>query len=147
MTPDPDVGPPTGCGGCLGRRAALRTVAVGGVAGLLAVVAPVEAALAQGWRVLCARSDVPVGSGIFIEVSSGFTVVVTRPRRDLFSCFSARCTHQGCLCNNVRDRRIHCPCHGSQYFLRTGAVASGPATRALTRQRIRIRAGNVELYS
>jgi len=121
----------------------LRGAAVGGAGALLAG-AGTTATAAAPWRVLCATSDVPVQGGIFVEVAGGFTVVVTQPRSGLFRCFSARCTHQGCSCNAVRDRRIHCPCHGSQYGLRTGAPVQGPATEPLTRQRIRVRAGNVE---
>jgi len=125
----------------------LRGAAVGaaaGVAGLL--IAPAAPAAAAGrWRVLCATDEVPLGDGIFVQVSSGFTVVVTQPRADVFRCFDARCTHQGCTCNDVRNRRIECPCHGSQYGIRTGKVLRGPATRPLSKQTIRIRNGNVEL--
>lgn len=135
---------PTGCGGCPDRRTVLRAAATG--AGALLVGAAAQTAAAGGqWRVLCATSDVPLGGGIFVEVSGGFTVVVTQPRQDVFRCFSARCTHQGCICNAVRDRRIHCPCHGSQYGVLTGKVLAGPAPQPLSRQRIRVRAGNVEL--
>ena len=128
----------------------LRGAAVGaaaGVAGLLIAPAAPAAAAPGRWRVLCATDEVPVGSGIFVQVSGGFTVVVTRPRRDLFKCFSARCTHQGCTCNEVRNRRIHCPCHGSQYGIRTGKVLRSPATRPLTKQTIRVRNGNIELQT
>ncbi|MDQ3104113.1 MAG: Rieske (2Fe-2S) protein, partial [Actinomycetota bacterium] len=123
MSPDPDAGRLSGCDGCLDRRSLLRGAAVSG-AGVLAAAtaAPAGAAEVVTWRVLCRASDVPFRDGIFVQVSKGFTVVVTRPRRALLRCFSARCTHQGCICNAVRGRRIHCPCHGSQYGLRTGAV-------------------------
>ena len=96
---------------------------------------------------LCATDEVPVGRGKFVQVSGGFTVVVTQPRAGLFKCFDARCTHQGCICNRVRNRRVECPCHGSQYGIRTGQVLRGPATRALAKQTIRIRNGNVELQT
>jgi len=145
MDPDPDAGRLSGCGGCLDRRSLLRGAAVSGAGVIAAATAAPVGAAGVTWRVLCKTTDVPVRDGIFVEVSKGFTVVVTRPRRALFRCFSARCTHQGCICSAVRGRRIHCPCHGSQYGLRTGAVLAGPAPRPLARQRIRIRNGNVQL--
>ena len=42
---------------------------------------------------------------------------------------SATCTHLGCLVEQGAAG-LRCPCHGSQYD-RTGAVATGPATRPL----------------
>ncbi|MDQ3663744.1 MAG: hypothetical protein M3353_03670, partial [Actinomycetota bacterium] len=76
-TPGSDA--PSGCSSCPDRRSVLRGAAVGaaaGVAGLL--IAPAAPAAAAGrWRVLCATDEVPLGDGIFVRVSSGFTVVVT----------------------------------------------------------------------
>ena len=126
----------------------LRGAAVGaaaGVAGLLIAPAAPAGAAPGRWRVLCATDEVRVGSGKFVQVSGGFTVVVTQPRVGLFRCFDARCTHQGCTCNEVRNRRIECPCHGSQFGIRTGKVLRSPATRPLAKQTIRIRNDNVEL--
>ena len=136
MSPDPDAGRLSGCDGCLDRRSLLRGAAVSG-AGVLAAAtaAPAGAADVVTWRVLCRASDVPFRDGIFVQVSKGFTVVVTRPRRALLRCFSARCTHQGCICNAVRGRRIHCPCHGKpvrpayrRRAGRAGPETAGPAT-------------------
>ena len=57
--------------------------------------------------------------------------------------FSATCTHQGCTVGPVRDGRIVCPCHGSEFDARTGAVVRGPATRPLPQVRVVVRDGAV----
>jgi len=69
--------------------------------------------------------DVPVGGGtVFIDEE----VVVTQPTSGEFKCFTAICTHQGCLVTDVSDGTINCDCHGSRYDIETGEVEQGPAT-------------------
>jgi Rieske Fe-S protein len=48
---------------------------------------------------------------------------------------TAICTHAGCQVEYA-DGALHCPCHGSVFDSRTGAVRRGPATRPLTRKRV-----------
>jgi glycine/D-amino acid oxidase-like deaminating enzyme/nitrite reductase/ring-hydroxylating ferredoxin subunit len=46
--------------------------------------------------------------------------------------FSATCTHLGCeLRFNTAEASWDCPCHGSRFDARTGAVLEGPAVHAL----------------
>ena len=58
-------------------------------------------------------------------------VVVTQPQKGTFKCFTAVCTHQGCVVADVKNGTINCPCHGSAFKIADGSVANGPATRAL----------------
>jgi nitrite reductase/ring-hydroxylating ferredoxin subunit len=39
------------------------------------------------------------------------------------------CTHAGCTISDgmLKGERVQCPCHGSTFDLRTGAVVKGPA--------------------
>jgi Rieske Fe-S protein len=53
-------------------------------------------------------------------------------------CFSAVCTHQGCLVAGVQDGEIRCPCHGSAFDAATGAVVRGPATEPLEPEQIEV---------
>ena len=54
--------------------------------------------------------------------------MVTQPTEGEFKCFTAICTHQGCLVASVSDGTINCDCHGSKYSIETGEVEEGPAT-------------------
>ncbi|MGH3282552.1 MAG: Rieske (2Fe-2S) protein, partial [Trebonia sp.] len=65
----------------------------------------------QMGTVLGMAADVPVGGG---KVYTSAKVVVTQPTKGRYKAFSAICTHVGCLCNQVADGTIDCPCHGSK---------------------------------
>src|ERR1700724_3868520 len=78
--------------------------------------------------VLGMASAVPVGGGM---VYTDAKVVVTQPTKGEYKAFSAVCTHVGCLCNQVADGTIDCPCHGSKFKITNGAVVTGPAPTAL----------------
>ena len=72
--------------------------------------------------------DVPRGGGVVLADQK---LVLTRTADDVIRCFSATCTHQGCLVTSVSDRAIDCPCHGSQFDVATGEVLAGPARNPL----------------
>jgi Rieske Fe-S protein len=90
-------------------------------------------------RPLAALSAIPDGGGI---VLSNPNVVLTRSGSTV-NAFSSICTHQGCPVNAVRDGKILCPCHGSQFDASTGAVVGGPAPRPLPRVAIIVVKGEV----
>jgi Rieske Fe-S protein len=80
-------------------------------------------------------SDIEVGGGtIFAEDQ----VVITQPSDGEFKCFSAVCTHQGCLVSSVSDGTINCECHGSAFSIADGSVVTGPATGPLAEQSIAV---------
>jgi len=60
--------------------------------------------------------------------------------------FDAICPHAGCTVafQSAADI-IACPCHGSEFNSRTGAVVNGPATSGLNRIRV-ITGSNGDLY-
>ncbi len=76
---------------------------------------------------LAPTADIPVGGGVVFADSRA---VVTQPVAGDFKCFSAVCTHTGCLVTGV-STTISCPCHGSSFDLSTGAVLGGPAPAPL----------------
>jgi Rieske Fe-S protein len=51
-------------------------------------------------------------------------VVVTQPSEGEFRCFSAVCTHQGCLVSDVEDGTINCNCHFSRFSIEDGSVVA-----------------------
>ncbi|HEY8717407.1 Rieske (2Fe-2S) protein [Pengzhenrongella sp.] len=76
---------------------------------------------------LVALSKIPDNGGLVLQDAK---LVLTRSG-DTVHCFTAVCTHLGCLVSEVRDGVISCPCHGSQYNAETGAVVHGPAQAPL----------------
>ncbi|MFI5863361.1 Rieske (2Fe-2S) protein [Streptomyces sp. NPDC051546] len=94
-------------------------------------------------KALIKSSDVPVGGGTVLKDEK---LVVTQPTAGSFRCFTAVCTHSGCLVNKVEAGTIDCPCHGSQFKDTDGAVAKGPATRPLEEKKITVSpAGEISL--
>ena len=59
---------------------------------------------------------------------------------------SAVCTHLGCTVQyEPQANRIHCACHGGVYDPRTGANVSGPPPKPLTRFKVTVNEGGVEV--
>ena len=79
----------------------------------------------QSGEQVAQTSDIAVGGG---EIFPDQEVVVTQPTAGEFKCFTAICTHQGCLLSSVSGGTINCDCHGSQYSIESGDVEQGPAT-------------------
>ena len=100
------------------------------------------AAGAPAANALAATSQIPVGSGM---IFSGQQVVVTQPAAGEFKAFSAVCTHMGCIVNQISDGTIDCPCHGSQYSIKTGDVVAGPAPAPLPAKQIKVSGGSIFL--
>ena len=91
---------------------------------------------------LASTSQIPVGSGMIFTSQQ---VVVTQPASGEFKAFSAVCTHMGCIVNTISDGTIDCPCHGSQYSIKTGAVVAGPAPKPLAAKQIKVTGGSIFL--
>jgi nitrite reductase/ring-hydroxylating ferredoxin subunit len=97
--------------------------------------APASASTGGGAGALAATSEIPVGSG---KIFTAQKVVVTQPASGEFKAFSAVCTHMGCIVSQISDGTIDCPCHGSQYSIKDGAVVSGPAPSPLPAEAIKV---------
>jgi len=97
-----------------------------------------------GGEALAKTSDIEVGGG---EVFTDQEVVVTQPKAGEFKCFTAVCTHQGCIVSDVSDGTINCACHGSQYSIEDGSVVTGPATFPLAAEPITVSGDEITLNS
>ena len=71
--------------------------------------------------------------------------MVTQPTEGEFKCFTAVCTHQGCIVSSVSDGDIHCKCHGSAFSIADGSVVNGPANGPLAEQQITVKGGEITL--
>lgn len=91
---------------------------------------------------LAKASDIPVGGG---RVFKDQKVVVTQPKANEFKAFSATCTHQGCLVNEVAAGTINCPCHQSKFKIEDGSVAGGPATSPLEERTVSVEGGSIKI--
>jgi thiosulfate dehydrogenase [quinone] large subunit len=79
-------------------------------------------------------SSVPVGgSATFTDPASGDPALVIQHPAGEFLAFDAVCPHAGCTVAYAPSAGvIACPCHGSEFNARTGAVIRGPAATGLT---------------
>ena len=96
----------------------------------------------QMGTLLGTAAEVPVGGG---KIFTAAKVVVTQPSKGEFKAFSAVCTHVGCLCNQVADGTINCPCHGSKFKITDGSVVAGPAPAPLAAKTVTVSGGKILL--
>ena len=91
---------------------------------------------------LATTSEIPVGSG---KIFTAEKVVGTQPTSGDFKAFSAVCTHMGCIVSQISNGTIDCPCHGSQYSIKDGAVVAGPAPSPLPAEPIKLSGTSIVL--
>jgi nitrite reductase/ring-hydroxylating ferredoxin subunit len=82
--------------------------------------------------------DVAAGQIRAFDVA-GTKVGVANADGELYA-FDDTCTHRGCsLASGKLDgTTVTCPCHGSQFDVRTGAVVRGPAARPVRSRSVQI---------
>jgi thiosulfate dehydrogenase [quinone] large subunit len=92
---------------------------------------------------LGASKQLPAGTGALYQdpVDGQADIVVRQPSGALSAC-SAICTHAGCRVEYTNGE-LYCPCHGSAFDSRTGAVKQGPATQPLAVKRVVERGGSI----
>jgi Rieske Fe-S protein len=100
------------------------------------------ASTGQSGTLLGEAAAIPVGGGM---IYTSAKVVVTQPTAGEYKAFSAVCTHVGCLCNQVADGTIDCPCHGSKFKITDGSVVTGPAPSPLSAASITVSDGKILL--
>ncbi|MFD0569759.1 Rieske (2Fe-2S) protein [Kitasatospora gansuensis] len=88
-----------------------------------------------------AVADVPVGGG---KVYREAKIVVTQPTGE-YKAFSAKCTHAGCVVDEVKDGTVNCPCHYSKFAVADGSVKDGPAPSPLPAYRVTVKDGAFEV--
>jgi Rieske Fe-S protein len=91
---------------------------------------------------LTSAGEVPKGGGTIFEDEQ---VVVTQPTAGEFKCFTAVCTHRGCVVSSVEDGSINCACHGSRFSIIDGSVEAGPASSPLSEVPISVQGQSISL--
>jgi Rieske Fe-S protein len=125
-----------------GDPAASSSSGAGGGTSATTASVPTASAASSSSGALAATSDIPVGGGKIFDTQ---LVVVTQPSAGEFKAFSAVCTHMGCTVSQIADGRIDCPCHGSEYSIKNGAVLAGPAPKPLPAKQIKISGDSIFL--
>ena len=95
-----------------------------------------------GGTVLGSASEITVGGG---KIFTAAKVVVTQPTANEYKGFSAVCTHQQCIVDQISDGTIDCPCHGSKFSIKDGSVVAGPAPSPLPSAPVTVSGGQVRL--
>ena len=112
-----------------------RDFLVGSGIGLGALLAlPTVAASAEGGKVAIplAKLEVlkSVGGSVVLKLK-GKLVLLVRDGATSVRALNPVCTHRECVvAYNAGEKKIKCPCHGSQFDL-NGQVVHGPASRPL----------------
>ncbi|MFG2893301.1 Rieske (2Fe-2S) protein [Streptomyces sp. NPDC048248] len=127
------------------RRTVLRGAALAGAAGF-----GVAACSGGSEEDASAVPTAPVDLGSAAEVPVGGAklyredrLVVSQPAKGDFKCFSAKCTHAGCILADVDRTEGNCVCHGSRFDVTTGKVIEGPATRPLPEVPVKAEGGKL----
>lgn len=92
---------------------------------------------------LGAASQLPVGQGAtYPDPGNGQPDIVIRQANGTLVAHSAVCTHAGCEVG-YQGGQIVCPCHGSVFDVKTGAVITGPAVTGLSPRKVMQHAGEI----
>ncbi len=86
-----------------------------------------------------------VGAGqaaTYRDPHDGQADILVRDRSGGLTALSAICTHAGCAVS-YQGGALYCPCHGSVFNARTGAVQQGPANQPLAQKKVIERGGSI----
>lgn len=76
--------------------------------------------------------SLPPGEGAVLR-DGRHRIAVYRDGNGEISAFSARCPHLGCVVRwSPQEKSWDCPCHGSRFDAKTGAILNGPADAPLS---------------
>ncbi|MER5884347.1 Rieske (2Fe-2S) protein [Streptomyces sp. NPDC001941] len=129
------------------RRTVLKGVALAGTASFAAAACSTESKLGHAETPtptapvdLGAADEVPVGGAKLYREQR---VLVSQPAKGEYKCFSAQCTHAGCVLDKIEDGHGNCPCHGSRFDVTTGKAVKGPATVPLPEVPVKLQNGKL----
>jgi nitrite reductase/ring-hydroxylating ferredoxin subunit len=88
-------------------------------------------------------TDLPPGNLILVEVEDERIALANVGGQ--YYAVTDECTHSGCSLSDgeMEDELINCPCHGSQFDVRSGEVVSPPADEPLTLYSVKIEGDDI----
>ena len=97
----------------------------------------------EGFVKVAVTADVPLGELILVEVEDERIVLANVGGQ--YYALTDVCTHAECPISDgeLEGEVLECPCHGSQFDVRTGAVVGPPADEPLTRYAVRIEGDDI----
>lgn len=95
--------------------------------------------------IVAGAEDLKVGEMRAFEVR-GAKIAVANVA-DTFYAFDDTCTHLQCSLaeGDLEEATVICPCHGSEFDVRNGAVLQGPAREPVETYEARIEGGSLEV--
>lgn len=96
-------------------------------------------------RAIATVDELPVGGAKTFEYPEGSTSrLLVRLGEDEFAAYDQQCTHLLCpVLPELKEGRLHCPCHEGVFDAETGRPLAGPPRRPLARITLDIRDGKV----
>jgi nitrite reductase/ring-hydroxylating ferredoxin subunit len=98
------------------------------------------------WRPVIASADLAEGQPTTVTVDE-VELLLLRRGATVYAVVN-HCTHRGCPLNEGEfpdESTVVCPCHGSTFDLRTGAILHGPATSPAPAYLTRMRDDQIEI--
>jgi nitrite reductase/ring-hydroxylating ferredoxin subunit len=101
---------------------------------------------ATGFVTVGRAEDLAEGEMRAFEVQ-GTTIAVANLGGGTFHAFDDTCTHRQCSLaeGELEEMTVICPCHGSQFDVRSGEVLKGPAREAVESYEVRVEGGSLEI--
>ena len=89
--------------------------------------------------------ELPVGGAKVFEYPEGSTPrLLVRLGQEKFAAYDQQCTHLLCpVLPELKEGKLHCPCHEGWFDAETGRPLAGPPRRPLPRVTLDIREGNI----
>jgi nitrite reductase/ring-hydroxylating ferredoxin subunit len=99
------------------------------------------------WTAVAAEADVPAEGAGGLAVKAGDAEIALFRQGGWVCAIGERCTHRGGPLHKgeVRDGRVVCPWHGSEFDVCSGGIVRGPATAPQPAYETRVQDGTVEV--
>ncbi len=97
------------------------------------------------WTTVARADEVAEGEMVAAELE-GNEVLLANVGGE-YRAIASECTHEGCSLaeGEIDEDTVICPCHGSMFDLKTGAVIAGPATESEPVYGVRLEDGEIKL--